>query len=144
MSRSASYGLGVLLAGVPLVTGAFLLLLTLVFGLGLQCDESCTGEDWQHTAGAWQWSLYPAEDGIERPLPGSMAFISVCRSRPGSALVSLALGAGVTFAGMAWSGDNWGESLGRHPLVIGLIAVILVSGVLAALLCAPTERDAPT
>ena len=143
MSRSTSYGLGVLRAAVPLVTGAFLLLLTLVFGLGLQCDESCTGEDWRHTAGAWQWSLYPVLGAIVF-LAGAMAFISVCRSRPGSALVSLALGASVTFAGMAWSGDNWRESLGRHPLVVGLIAVILVSGVLAALLCAPTERDSPT
>lgn len=142
MSRSASYGLAVLLAAVPLVTGAFLLLLTLVFGLGLQCDESCTGEGWQHTAGAWQWSLYPFLGAIVF-LAGATTFVFVCRRRPGSALVSLALGAGVTFAGMAWSGDDWRESLGRHPLVIGLIGVILVSGVLAALLCAPTERDAP-
>jgi hypothetical protein len=143
MSRSVSYGLAVLLAAVPLVTGAFLLLLTLLFGLGLQCDESCTGEDWQHTGGAWQWSLYPVLGGIVF-LAGAMTFISVCRSRPGNALVSLALGACVTFSGMAWSGDNWCESLGRHPLIVGLIACILVSGVLAALLCAPTERDAPT
>ena len=143
MRRSASYGLAVLLAAVPLVTGAFLLLLTLFFGLGLQCDESCTGEDWRHTAGAWQWSLYPLLGTIVF-LAGLMTFVFVCRSRPRGALVALVLGACVTFSGMAWSGDNWRESLGRHPLIVGLIAVILVSGVLSALLCAATERDAAT
>jgi hypothetical protein len=29
----------------------------LLWGLGLQCDESCTGQDWQHTAGAGQWTV---------------------------------------------------------------------------------------
>lgn len=62
------------LAMVPLIAGAVVGLLTLLVS-GLQCDESCTGEGWQHTAGAWQF------------------------------------------------------------------AVIVISGVLAALVCAPTEQD---
>jgi hypothetical protein len=139
MSRTASKGLAVLLAAVPMVAGGFLLLLTLYAG-GLQCDESCTGADWRHTAGAWQWSLYPALGAIVF-LAGLITFVFVARSRPGGAMVALVLGTLVTFSGMAWSGDNWRESLGRHPLVVGLIAMIIVSGVVAALLCAPTEAD---
>jgi len=133
-SRTASRTL----AAVPLVTGAFILLLTLDF-TGLQCDESCTGEGWQHTAGAWQWSLYPVLGAIVF-LAGLMTFVSVCRSRPGGAFGALVLGTLVFFSGLAWSGDDWRQSLGRNPLVIGLIAVIIISGVLAAILCAPTEE----
>jgi hypothetical protein len=121
-----------------MVTGGFLLLVTFLF-VGLQCDESCTGEDWRHTAGAWQWSVFPVL-GATVCLAGVMTFAFVCRSRPGAALIALVLGTVVTFAGMAWSGDNWRVSLDRHPLVVGLIAVILASGVIAALLSTPTEQ----
>jgi hypothetical protein len=127
------------LAMVPLIAGAFVGLLTLLVS-GLQCDESCTGEGWQHTAGAWQWLLYPALGGIVF-VAGVMTFVFVWRRRPAGAFVALTLGTFVFFSGLAWSGDNWRESLGRHPLLVGLIAVIVISGVLAALLCAPTEQD---
>jgi uncharacterized membrane protein YeaQ/YmgE (transglycosylase-associated protein family) len=140
--RTASRALAVLLATAPLVSGAFVGLLTIVFGLGLQCAESCTGEGWQHTAGAWQWSLYPILGAIVF-LAGLMTFVFVCCRRPGGALFALVMGTLVTFSGMAWSGDNWLESLDRHPMIVAVIGAIIVLGVFATLLCAPTEEDAP-
>jgi UDP-N-acetylmuramyl pentapeptide phosphotransferase/UDP-N-acetylglucosamine-1-phosphate transferase len=128
-----------MLAAAPLMSGAFVLLVTL-YVTGLQCDESCTGEDWRHTAGAWQWSLYPVLGGMMF-VAGLMTFVFVCRNRPGGAFGALVLGTLVFFSGLAWSGDNWRESLGRNPLVVGLIAVIVISGVLAALLSAPTQTE---
>jgi hypothetical protein len=122
-----------------MVTGAFVLLLTFLLG-GLQCDESCTGEDWRHTAGAWQWSLYPALGAIVC-LAGIVTFVFVARRRPGAALAALALGTVVFFSGLVWSGENWDVSLARHPLLVGLIACIVISGVVAALLSAPTGQD---
>jgi hypothetical protein len=125
-------------AAVPLHAGAFVALLTLYVS-GSQCDESCTGEGWQHTAGAWQWSVYPVLGAIVF-LAGVMIFVFVCRWRPGGAFAPLAPGT-VVFSGLAWSGDHWRESLAGHPVLIGLIAAIVISGVLGALLCAPTEKD---
>ena len=138
--RTASRALAVMLAAVPLVSGAFVLLLSLLFGVLGQCDESCTGTDWHHTAGAWQWLVFPALGGIVF-LAGLMTFVYVSRRRPGSAFVATVVGTVAFFSGLAWSGHNWHQSLGRHPLIVGLIAVIVISGVLAALLGAPTEQD---
>ena len=118
-----------------MTAGAFVGLLALYVG-GAQCDEACTGGDWQHTAGSWQWFVYPALGAIVF-LAGVMTFAFVARSRPGRALVALAAGTLVFFYGLAWSGDEWRAGLGRHPLILGLIAGIVVSGVLAALLAAP-------
>jgi hypothetical protein len=139
IKERTSQALAATLAMVPLIAGAFVGLLTFLFS-GLQCDDSCTGEGWQHTAGAWQWSIYRVLGGIVF-LAGVMTFVFVCRRRPGGAFLSVALGTLVFFSGLAWSGDNWRESLGRHPLLVGLIAVIVISGALASLLCAPTEPD---
>jgi hypothetical protein len=112
-------------------------LLTLYVG-GAQCDEACTGGDWRHTAGAWQWWLYPVL-GAFVFLTGIMTFVFVTRRRPGRAFASLAAGTLIFFSGLAWSGDDWRQSLARHPLVFGLIAVVVICGALAALLCAPAS-----
>ncbi len=114
MNRSVSHTLAVALAIIPLAASLIVLLMTLVFGLGLQCDESCTGEDWHHTAGAWQWEVQPIVGAIVF-LSGLALFVSVLGSRPGRAFAALALGALVTFLGAAWTGDNWRDSLERHP-----------------------------
>jgi hypothetical protein len=121
--RAASRAFAALLAAVPLVTGAFLLLLTLLFS-GLQCDESCTGDDWHHTASAWQWSVYPALGAIVF-LAGVMTFVFVCRRGPGGAFASLALGTVVFFSGLAWSGDNsWRFHVQASPQVSGRGAAV--------------------
>lgn len=44
------------LALVVLVASTYAALVGIVFGWGLQCDESCDGGDaWRDDPGAWQW-----------------------------------------------------------------------------------------
>jgi hypothetical protein len=90
------------LAMVPLIAGTFVGLLTLLVS-GLQCDESCTGEDWQRTAGAWQWLLYPALGGIVF-VAGVMTFVFVRRRRPAGAFVALTWERSSSFRG--WPGPG--------------------------------------
>jgi hypothetical protein len=139
MDDKGARRLAAALAAVPLHAGALVGLLALYVG-GSQCDESCTGEGWQHTAGAWQWSLYPVLGAIVF-LAGVVTFVFVRRRRPGGAFASLAVGTVVFFAGLAWSGDGWRESLTRHPLIVGLIACIVIAGALAALLSAGSDPE---
>jgi heme/copper-type cytochrome/quinol oxidase subunit 3 len=138
MDRPRTHGLALFLAAFPLVASAFVALFGLVWGQGLQCDESCTGEDWQHTAGAPQWTLLTIA-GFVVFAAGIALFVSVYRSRPWHALGSLAIGAATFVIGLTYSGIDWYEELHRHPLTFGAIACMVISGVLAALLCAPTE-----
>jgi hypothetical protein len=48
----------VLLALVVVAATAFAALLAVIFGFGLQCDESCDPDGrWQDDPSAWQWQL---------------------------------------------------------------------------------------
>jgi hypothetical protein len=136
MRRSGAHGLALALAAFPLVGSAFSALFGLVWGLGLQCDESCTGEDWQHTAGAPQWTAL-AVAGFVVFAAGIGLFVCVYRARPWAALAALGAGAVTLVAALTWWGTNWSDELGRHPVSFGALACVVLSGVLSAFLCAP-------
>lgn len=56
MARRA---VAVLLALVAVAASAFGALLAVLYGFGLQCDESCdSGGSWRDDPGAWEWQLY--------------------------------------------------------------------------------------
>jgi hypothetical protein len=131
--RSATHGLAVLLAAFPLVGSAFVALAGLVWGLGLQCDESCGGDDWQHTAGASQWTVLTVMAFVVFG-SGIALFIFVYRSRPWQALTAIAFGTVVLVSALSFWGTVWNDELERHPLTFGALAAIILLGVVAAFL----------
>jgi hypothetical protein len=130
-------GLAILVRRVPLVGSGFIALTGLVWGVGLQCDESCTGDGWQHTAGAPQWTLLTIL-GFVVFTAGISLFTFVCRGRPWHALGALAAGAAVLASVLGMSEGNLWEDV--NPVALGALALVLLAGLFAALLCAPEER----
>jgi peptidoglycan/LPS O-acetylase OafA/YrhL len=137
MKRSATHGLALFLAAFPLVGSAVVALWGFVWGVGLQCDENCTGDDWQHTAGASQWTVLTVMSFVVFG-SGIALFAFVYRSRPWQALAALALGTTGLVAALSFWGTDWNDELERHPLPFGALACILLSGALAAFLSAPS------
>ena len=133
MRRSPSRLLALLLACVPVAAGGLVLLFSL-YGLLAQCDEACTGGDWRHTAGAWQWKALVGLGALTFVLTLAF-FASVVQARPWRGLAALAGSALVALLGFAWSGDNWIETLERHPPLLAAIALVLGAGFFAAMLC---------
>jgi uncharacterized membrane protein YhaH (DUF805 family) len=131
-------GLAVLLACVPWVVSGLVLVASLFFGLLAQCDESCTGDGWRHTAGAWQWDLIPLL-GLVAFVAGTTLLVSVWRRRPRRAFTALLVG---TVAALAVAGGLQPfshDELARHPKTVGACALIFFAGLFASLLCAPGE-----
>jgi hypothetical protein len=136
MEKPRTHGLALFLAAFPLVGSACIALFGLVWGLGLQCDETCNGEDWQHTAGAPQWTVLTVA-GFVVFAAGIALFVFVYRAQPWPALAALGFGTLTLVGTLSWWGTNWGDELARHPLSYGALACVLLSGALASLLCAP-------
>jgi hypothetical protein len=133
--RSATRGLALLLAAFPLVGSAFVALAGLVWGLGLQCDESCGGDDWQHTAGAPQWTALTVMAFVVFA-SGVALFVFVYRSRPWQALAAIGCGTVTLVSALSFWGADWNDELDRHPLTFGALAAIIILGVIAAFLSA--------
>ena len=107
-------GLAVLLACLPRVVSGLVLLGSFVFGLGLKCDESCTGDGWRHTADAWQWNVIPLLGAVAF-VAGTTLLVSVWRPRPGRALAALIVGTAVTLAVATGLQPLSRDELARHP-----------------------------
>jgi hypothetical protein len=142
MKRSPTHGLALFFAAFPLVGSAFVALAGSVWGMGLQCDENCTGDDWQHTAGAPQWTVL-AVMALVVFVSGIALFAFVYRSRPWQALAALACGTTALVSALSFWGTDWNDEFRRHPLTFGALAAILLSGALAAFLSAPADNAAP-
>jgi hypothetical protein len=136
MNNPRTHGLALFLAAFPLVGSTFIALFGLVWGLGLQCDETCNGEDWQHTAGAPQWTVLTVA-GFVVFTTGIALFVFVYRAQPWPALAALGVGTVTLVATLSWWGTKWSEELTRHPLSYGALACVLLCGLLASFLCAP-------
>ncbi len=124
---------------MPLVGSGFVALAGLTWGVGLQCDESCTGDGWQHAAGAPQWTLL-AILGFVVFAAGIALFAFVCRRRPWAALAALLVGFGTIVVALGMWHETVLDDLQRNPVPTGVFALVLLSGAFAALLCAPEER----
>jgi hypothetical protein len=138
--RPPPAGLAVLLACVPWVGSRLVLVASLFFGLLSQCDESCTGDGWRHTAGAWQWNVIPLL-GVVAFAAGTTLLVSVWRGRPGRAFAALLV---ATFAALAVAAGVQPfshDELARHPKTVAACALIFFAGLFASLLCAPREPD---
>ena len=128
-----------LCAAVPLVGSAFVALTGLTWGVGLQCDESCTGDGWEHTAGAPQWTVI-AILGFVVFAAGIALFAFVCRGRPLAALAALLLGTGAIAGALGLWHESLLDDFSRHPVPTGAFALVLLSGLFAVLLCVPVRR----
>jgi hypothetical protein len=131
--------LALLLAAPPLVLSGLFGLLTLAVW-GLRCDESCSGEDWQHTALAWQWDVVL--------ILGATTFVSVVafvaciwRSRVGGSLVAFLVATGAFLVELWWLDSDWkewSEFVSRH----GGVSLLVLGGVASGLAAvARVSRD---
>lgn len=84
---------------------------------GLQCDETCHGEDWRTTRGAWQWDGLLAL-GITTFVAGTALIAFVAFRLPWAALVSLLVGTSATIGGAIWWYPGGLEHLERHQTAI--------------------------
>jgi hypothetical protein len=91
MSRSALRPLAVALALVPLGFSGFAFLGSLLWGLGLRCDDSCGGGDWRRTEDAWQWNVLPVLGSLAL-ICGLALVVCVWRGWVTGALASLVVG----------------------------------------------------
>jgi hypothetical protein len=121
MKQPRTHGLALFLAAFPLVGSAF-----------------SNGDDWRHTAGAPQWTVLTVA-GFVVFAAGIALFVFVYRAQPWSALAAVGFGTVTLLSTLSWWGTNWSKELARHPLSFGALACILLSGVLASFLCAPSR-----
>ena len=117
----------------------FVALAGLTWGEGLQCDESCTGDDWQHTAGAPQWTVLTILRFVVLAA-GIALFALVCSGRPRAALAALLLGTGAVAGALGLWHESLLDDFMRNPVPTGAFALVLLAGLFAVLLCAPVER----
>jgi hypothetical protein len=139
MMSSGLRALAVLLAAVPWVFSGIVFLGSLAWGLGLRCDESCSGDGWRRTEDAWQWNALPVLGGIAF-IAGTALFVCVCLGRPWGALAALLVGAGTALFAGSWLEPGWREHLDRNVENVLVCVGVFFAGVFAALLASPGRR----
>lgn len=121
----------------------FVLLAAFVWGVLLRCDESCGGDGWRRTNGAWQWHAVTALGVVAFAFGAALVYF-VWAGRRVRAAFAVALGLGATSAlGTAMS-PGWAFHLDRRtPADVVILAVGISAPLLALALTAPRgERDA--
>lgn len=133
--------MAVLLAAPALILTLVWLVASLAIGVGLRCDESCTGKGWRRSNGGWQWNLVP--------LVGAMAVLAavalvryVRRGQPLAAVISLLVATGAVLFDVSWIEPGWRDHVDQHTGLAGLCAGVFVSGLVAVLFAVP-EGDRP-
>lgn len=134
--------LSLLLAVVSWFCSGLALLIGLLWGLGLKCDEACDpSRGWRGDPDAWQWDGI-AGLGILAFLAGTAFFVLVWKRRP--LLAACAMVAGFAAAAMVTGvfGTEWIDHLDRrNPAELLLMTASVFAPILAVLLTVP-ERDA--
>ena len=133
MTRSALRPLAIVLALVPLGFSGFVFLGSLFWGLGLRCDDSCGGGDWQRTEDAWQWNVLPVLGGLAL-ICGLALVVCVWRAWVGGALASLVIGTCTALAAGSWLEPGWHEHVDRNPKGVLLCLLVFAAGLCAVLM----------
>jgi hypothetical protein len=127
-----------LLALVAWFCSGWALLVGLLWGLGLKCDDSCSSiGGWRHNPDAWHWNALAAL-GVLAFVSGGAFFVFVWRRKPAYAAATLAVGcAAVVLLANALSSD-WIEHFDRRsPGELLLIMAGVFAPILAVLLTVP-------
>lgn len=140
VSTRARRRLALLAAAIAWVWSWWALLVGLVWGLDLRCDESCTGDGWRHTQDAWQWNLVAAA-GIGAFAAGLALVLLVWRRRVRSAGIAVIVEA---FCGAALAvalAPGWWQHLdSRNVRPLALTGAAGACAVVAVLLTTRRER----
>jgi hypothetical protein len=133
--------LSVLLALVALFCSGWGLLLGVIWGLGLKCDDACSPHDgWRGDPNAWQWNAIAAL-GVGVFVAGFLFFMFVVRRKPWHAAGAMVLGfAGAAFLTGVFSSE-WIDHLDRRsPGELLLMAASVFAPVFAVLLTPARAR----
>ena len=135
--------LSLLLAALAWFCSGWALLVGIVWGLGLKCDDSCSSRDgWQGDPDAWQW-YGVAGLGVLAFVSGAALFVFVWRRRPllaaGAMIVGFASAALLTGV---FNSTEWIDHLDRRsPAELFLMTAAVFAPVLAILLAPPRTRE---
>jgi hypothetical protein len=112
------------------------MLVGLLWGLGLKCDESCgDGSGWQDNPDAWQWYAL-AVAGVDIFAIGVAFVFLVWRGRASWAALAYTVGVVATLWFLTGFTSDWLDHLDRRsPNELAFLALVLVAP-LAALLAA--------
>jgi hypothetical protein len=141
ISTRARRRLALLAAAIAWVWSWWALLVGLVWGLGLRCDEACTGGGWRHAPGAWQWYLVAAM-GVGAFAAGLALVLLVWRRRARAAAVAAVVEAlcGAALATMLAPG--WWEHIdSRNVRPLALTAACAACAAIAVLLTPRTTAE---
>jgi hypothetical protein len=114
------------------------LLVGVVWGLGLKCDDSCSSRDgWRGDPDAWQWYSIAALGALTF-LAGTALFVFVWRRRPLRAAAVVLIGMASAALLMGVFSSDWIEHLDRRsPGELLLMAASVFAPVFAVLLTVP-------
>ena len=138
--------LSLLLAALAWFCSGWALLVGVVWGLGLKCDESCDQtEGWQGDPDAWQW-YGVAGLGALAFVSGAALFVFVWRRRPLFATGALIVGfASAALLTGVFTSDSWIDHLDRRsPVELFFMTAAVFAPVLAILLTPPRKRESHT
>lgn len=109
-----SRALSVLLALVTLFCSGLALLIGIIWGLGLKCDDACSPHDgWRGDPAAWQWNAVAAL-GVCVFAAGFAFFLFIVLRKPWYAAATMVFGfAGAAFLTGVFSSD-WIDHLDRR------------------------------
>jgi hypothetical protein len=127
--------LSILLALAAWLCSAFPLLVGIVWGLGLRCDETCDqGSGWEHDPDAWQWKgLFVL--GVVAFLAGAALVLFVWRRQRLYAAGAVVVGLTAALAMFGGFTSDWIDHLGRRsPPELLFLAASFLAPVLAVLL----------
>jgi hypothetical protein len=138
MTRYALRPLAVVLALVPLGFSGVVFLGSLLWGLGLRCDDSCGGGDWRRTEDAWQWNVLPVLGSLTL-ICGLALVVCVWRGWVTGAFASLVAGTLTVLAAGTWLEPGWHEHVDRSPKGVLLCLLVFTAG-LCAVVSSRTSR----
>jgi hypothetical protein len=127
--------LSVLLALVTLFCSGLALLIGIIWGLGLKCDDACSPYNgWRGDPDAWQWNAIAAL-GVAVFALGFAFFMFVVNRKPWYAAATMVLGfAGAAFLTGVFSSDWIAHLDRRSPGELLLMTASVLAPVLAVLL----------
>jgi hypothetical protein len=130
--------MAVLLAVPAVILTLVWLVASVAIGVGLRCDESCTGEGWRRTNGGWQWNLVPLVGAIA--VLAALALVRyVRRGQPLAAAISLLIATGAVLFDVSWIEPGWRDHVDRHTGLTGLCAGVFVCALVAVLFAVPAS-----